>query len=32
MTDTGCWTRSTLSLLETMPDAVVVVDAAGRIV
>ena len=32
MTDTGHWTRSTLSLLETMPDAVVVVDAAGRVV
>ena len=32
MTETGHWTRSTLPLLETMPDAVVVVDAAGRIV
>lgn len=30
--DTGHWTRSTPALLETMPDAVVVVDAAGRIV
>ncbi len=32
MTDTGHWTRSSLSLLETMPDAVVVVNAAGRVV
>jgi len=32
MTDTGHWTRSAFSLLETMPDAVVVVDAAGRVV
>ena len=32
MAGTGRWTRSTLSLLETMPDAVVVVDATGRIV
>ena len=31
MTGTRRWTRSTLSLLETMPDAVVVVDAAGRV-
>ena len=32
MADTGHWTRSTLALLETTPDAVVVVDAAGTIV
>ncbi|MCY3821120.1 MAG: SpoIIE family protein phosphatase [Gammaproteobacteria bacterium] len=32
MTETGHWTRSTLPLLEAMPDAVVVVDAAGRVV
>ena len=32
MTDTRQWTRSTLSLLETMPDAVVVVDATGSVV
>ncbi len=32
MTDSEHWTRSTFSLLETMPDAVVVVDAAGRVV
>ena len=32
MTDTGHWTRSTLALLETTPDAVVVVDSAGTIV
>ena len=32
MGDTGHWTRSTLALLETMPDAVVVVDDAGTIV
>ena len=32
MADNGRWTRSTLALLETTPDAVVVVDAAGTIV
>ncbi|MCY4074973.1 MAG: SpoIIE family protein phosphatase [Acidobacteria bacterium] len=32
MADTGHWTRSTLALLETTPDAVVVVDGAGTIV
>ena len=32
MVDTGHWTRSTLALLETTPDAVVVVDSAGTIV
>ena len=32
MADSGEWTRSTLSLLETMPDAVCVVDSAGTIV
>lgn len=32
MVDTGHWTRSTLALLETTPDAVVVVDSAGMIV
>ena len=32
MADTGHWTRSTLALLETTPDAVVVVDASGTIV
>ena len=32
MADTGHWTRSTLALLDTTPDAVVVVDAAGTIV
>lgn len=31
MTGTRGWTRSTFSLLETMPDAVVVVDATGRV-
>ena len=32
MADTGHWTRSTLALLETTPDAVVVVDETGTIV
>ena len=32
MADTERWTRSTLALLETTPDAVVVVDGAGTIV
>ncbi|MCY4028104.1 MAG: SpoIIE family protein phosphatase [Acidobacteria bacterium] len=32
MADTEHWTRSTLALLETTPDAVVVVDGAGTIV
>ena len=32
MGDARYWTRSTLALLETVPDAVVVVDAAGVIV
>ena len=31
MTGSRRWTRSAFSLLETMPDAVVVVDAAGRV-
>ena len=32
MVDTGHWKRSTFALLETTPDAVVVVDGAGTIV